>query len=111
MKIIYSKSPTYEQVPFQECIFKSNKDFLAVLCLYCCTWLSVVAANGGCSLVAQGSHAGGFPCCRAHKGIQASVVSAHRLTTVVHRLSCSVTCGFFLEQGLNPCSLHWQADC
>ena len=53
MKIIYSKSPTYEQVPFQECIFKSNKDFLAVLCLYCCTWLSVVAANGGCSLVAM----------------------------------------------------------
>ena len=28
----------------------------------------------GCSLVAQGSHAGGFPCRRAHKGIQASVV-------------------------------------
>ena len=51
MKIIYSKSPTNERVPFQECIFKSKKDFLAVLCLYRCMWLSVVVANGGYSLV------------------------------------------------------------
>ena len=25
-------------------------------------------------------------------------------------LSCSVACGIFLDQGLNPCPLHWQAD-
>ena len=27
-----------------------------------------------------------------------------------HRLSCSLTCGIFLHQGLNPCLLDWQAD-
>ena len=29
---------------------------------------------------------------------------------VAHQLSCSVACGIFLDQGLNPCPLHWQAD-
>jgi len=29
---------------------------------------------------------------------------------VVHRLSCSMACGLFLNWGLNPCLLHWQAD-
>ena len=29
---------------------------------------------------------------------------------VARRLSCSVTCGIFLGQGLNSCPLHWQAD-
>ena len=29
---------------------------------------------------------------------------------VVHKLSCSAACGIFLDQGLNPCPLHWQAD-
>ena len=29
---------------------------------------------------------------------------------VAHGLSCSVACGIFPNQGLNPCPLHWQAD-
>ena len=29
---------------------------------------------------------------------------------MVHRLSCSAACGIFLDQGLNLCPLHWQAD-
>ena len=29
---------------------------------------------------------------------------------VAHRLSCSMACGIFLDQGLNPCPLHWQVD-
>ena len=29
---------------------------------------------------------------------------------VAHRLSCSMAWGIFLDRGLNPCSLHWQAD-
>ena len=29
---------------------------------------------------------------------------------VVLRLSCSAACGIFLDQGLNPCLLHWQVD-
>ena len=27
-----------------------------------------------------------------------------------HRLSCPAACGIFLDQGLNLCPLHWQAD-
>ena len=27
-----------------------------------------------------------------------------------NRLSCSMACGIFPNQGLNPCLLHWQAD-
>ena len=29
---------------------------------------------------------------------------------VVQGFSCSVVCGIFPNQGLNPCPLHWQAD-
>ena len=29
---------------------------------------------------------------------------------VAHGPSCSAACGIFPDQGLNPCSLHWQAD-
>ena len=29
---------------------------------------------------------------------------------VAHGPSCSVACGIFLDQGSNPCLLHWQAD-
>ena len=29
---------------------------------------------------------------------------------VAYRLSCSLACGIFLDQGLNPCLLNWQAD-
>ena len=34
-------------------------------------------------------------------GVWASVVAALRL-------SCSMTCGIFLDQGWNPCPLHWR---
>ena len=43
----------------------------------------------------------------------ASLVAEHGLVgsvVVVHGLSCSVACGIFLEQGLNPCPLNWQVD-
>jgi len=44
-----------------------------------------------------------------------SVVVAPRLQSigsvvVAHGLSCSVACGIFLDQGLNPCPLHWFMD-
>ena len=29
---------------------------------------------------------------------------------VVCELSCLLTCGIFLDEGLNPCLLHWQVD-
>ena len=28
---------------------------------------------------------------------------------MAHRLSCSMACGIFPDQGSNPCPLHWQA--
>ena len=66
-------------------------------------------------------------CCGAWTlGTWASVfvapgLSSTGLIVVVHMLSCSVACGFFLDQdstacgifldqGSNPCLLHWQAD-
>ena len=32
------------------------------------------------------------------------------LVVVIHELSCPEACGTFLDQGSNPCPLHWQAD-
>ena len=29
---------------------------------------------------------------------------------MMHGLSCSVVCGIFLDQELNPCFLQWQMD-
>ena len=59
--------------------------------------LSLVAAIG--LLIAVASL-----CCGAQAlGTQAAVV-------VVHRLSSSVACGIFQDQGSNRCCLHWQAD-
>ena len=61
----------------------------------------------------------------AERGLQgswASVVVGHRLggwslwalecgsVVVVHGLSCLEAGGIFLDQGSNPCPLHWQAD-
>ena len=54
------------------------------------------------------------------QGPQASVVAEGGLSgcgprlwstgsmVVVHGLSSSEACGFFLDQGLNSCLLHWQ---
>ena len=65
-------------------------------------WLSLVAASWGYSLLHYTvSHCGIFYCCGAQNlGKQASVIG----------LSCSVACGIFLDQGLDPGSLYWQAD-
>ena len=52
---------------------------------------------------AQASRWSGFSCCGAWALEWASVV-------VVHGFSCSTARGIFLDQGLNPCPLHWQAD-
>ena len=83
--------------------------------------LSLVAASRGYSLLqcmgfslrwrSMGSRRVVF----SSYGTWVSVVVACRLQStgsvvVAHRLSCSVTCGIFLDQGSNPCPLHWQAD-
>ena len=48
-------------------------------------------------------------------GERASVVAARVLwsagtVVVVPWVSCSATCGIFLDQGLNPCPMPWQVD-
>ena len=65
---------------------------------------------------ARASHCGGLSCCAAQAlGAQASVPVARGLQSagsaaVAHGPSCSAACGILLDQGWNPCPLHWQAD-
>ena len=78
---------------------------LAVLGLCCYTWVFSSCGGQGLLLVAV----------RRLLIVVASVCWAWALGSlasevVVHRLSCSVACGIFLEQGLNLCPLHWQED-
>ena len=71
----------------------------------------------------RASHCSGFSYCRARlssvwasaavaRGLTncSSWASEHRLNVVAHGLRCSVTCGILLDQGSNPCPLHWRAD-
>ena len=75
---------------------------LAALGLGCC-----MQAFSSCS--AWASYSYDFSCCEAWAlGTWPSVVAAHGLV-VAYGFSCLVTCGIFLDQGLNRCPLHWQA--
>ena len=65
------------------------------------------------------SHCSGFSCCRKQAlgcmGLSSCSPWAQSCSPLAleHRLNscaCSVTCGIFLDQGSNPCSLHWQVD-
>ena len=75
-------------------------------------FLSLCRLVSGCG--ARASHCGGFSCRGAWlQGEQALLVAACRLqgvgsVVVAHGLSCSEACGIFMDQGLNPCLLHWQ---
>ena len=89
---------------FESSFFFNFYLFLAAMGLYCCArafssgecrLLSVVAPW---PLIAAASLAVGH----ALYGAQASVAEAHGL-------SCFKACGIFLDQGLNPCPLHWPA--
>ena len=52
----------------------------------------------------QASHCSDFSCFGTWAlGAQGSII-------VVHGLSCSEACGIFMDQGSNPCALHWQVD-
>ena len=42
--------------------------------------------------------------------VVASLAAEHSVSSCVTGLSCPEAYGIFLEQGLNPCLLHWQAD-
>ena len=61
-------------------------------------------------------HFSGYSCYRARVlGTWVSVVMADGLSScgswaLAHKLSYSKACGILLDQGLNLCLLHWQAD-
>ena len=73
--------------------------FLAALGILCCakTFSSCIEQRLLSSFCAQAFHGGSFSCCRAwalgYMGFS---------SPVVYRI--------FLDQGWNPCSLHWQVD-
>ena len=67
--------------------------------------LSLVAASGGHS----SSRCAGLSLSRP---LLLRSTGSRRVGSVVvaHGPSCSAVCGIFLDQGSNPCPLHWQAD-
>ena len=67
--------------------------------------LSLVAASGGHS----SSRCAGLSLSRP---LWLRSTGSRRTGSVVvaHGPSCSAACGIFLDQGSNPCPLHWQAD-
>ena len=94
-----------------------NKIFLKFLFIYlfiylwpCWVFVSVrglspVAASGGHS----SSRCAGLSLSRP---LLLRSTGSRRAGSVVvaHGVSCSTACGIFLDQGSNPCALHWQAD-
>ena len=76
-----------------------------MLSLLWCSWTFSSCGEQGLlsSGRAQASHCSGFSCCGAWGPETGSAV-------VTQGLSCLSACGIFLDQGLNPCPLHWQVD-
>ena len=68
--------------------------------LYCSVWAFSSCREWGLFSSVWAFHCSGFSCRTWALG---SVVAAFRL-------SCSMACGIFSEQGLNPCPLHWQVN-
>ena len=100
--------------------------FLAALGLCCCTLAFSSCGERGLLFVAVCGLLIAVAFLVAEHGLQAhklqqlqhvgSVVAELGLQSagsvvVAHELSCSAACGIFLDQGWNPCPLHWQADC
>ena len=99
--------------------------FLAALGLCCCAWAFSSCGEPGLLFLAVHRLLPVVASLVAEHGLQAcglqqlqhagSVVVACGLQSagsvvVAQRLSCSATCGIFLDEGSNPCPLHWQAN-
>ena len=56
-------------------------------------------------------HCSGFCCCRGWVlDVWALVVAAHGLSDCCTWVQLLAACKIFLDQGWNPCPLHWQVD-
>ena len=97
--------------------------FLAVLGLHCCTqifssfreWGLLSSCGAQASLVVSylvaehGLQGAGASVAVAHGSVFAAPgLWSTGSVVVAHELICSSACGIFLDQGLNPCLLHWQ---
>ena len=91
-----SQSQVYLAIYF---IFKIYL-FLAALGLCCCMQAFSSCSSGGCSLFR----------CMGFSMQWLFLLQHEAFVVVMHRLSCSAACGIFLDQGLNPCLLHFQRD-
>ena len=94
------------------CVFLNRFYLFIYLFIYWLHWvfiaargLSLVVGSGGyCSLWCEGFSLRWLL-------LLQSTGSRHTGSVVVaHGLSCSKACGIFLDQGSNPCPLHWQVD-
>ena len=70
---------------------------------------SSCSKQGLLSSCVRASHFRGFSYCRAD-ALECVGFGSCGSQTLEHRLSCSAVCGIFLDQGLNSCLLHWQAN-
>ena len=87
---------------------------------FCLCWIfiaaqgfSVVAASSDYSLLwYMGFSLGWLLLLWSIGSRHASFSSCNTQTQYLHHMgfSCSKACGIFPDQGLNPCSLHWQED-
>ena len=80
---------------------------LAVLGLRCCVQPFSSCGDRELATLCCGVRAspcGGFSCCGAR------AIGTRTSVAVAHGLSCSMACRIFLDQGSNPCPLHWQED-
>ena len=76
-----------------------------------------LATLGPCYFAFSGCGKQGLLCvveCRLLTEV-VSLSAEHRVQSVdsavvAHRLHRPAACGIFLDQGSNPCPLHWQAD-
>ena len=70
--------------------------------------LSLVAANRGYSLVAAHRLIITVASLLVEHGLLVEHVVMGASIVVAHGLICPKACGIFLDQGWNPCPLHWQ---
>ena len=98
------------------CVLLKNNSFIHYVYSFWLHWVfvaahrfSLIVASGGCSSCGvRASRCSGFYVAEDRlQSSQALVQSLQALVGfVVHGRSCSVACGIFPDQGLNPCSLH-----
>ena len=83
------------------------------LFIYLCLCWFFVSVRGLSLVVASGGHSSlrctGLSLSRPLL-LRSTGSRRARSVIVAHGPSCSAACGIFLDQGSNPCALHWQAD-